>query len=169
MLLKVADNSATGADHKREAVEASQPSNRRRIRISGLARIYDALEKLADGSPHEPRKAAHVTLSGIPTNIDGLRALHLIPWLKITRHDDNTVTLAIDQELRAICEARAPRPELNGWSYRAWSRNLRVTITQKRKENHDERMKKRWDPEAVVTRRQTELLDWIENELDKIP
>jgi hypothetical protein len=32
-----------------------------------------------------------------------------------------------------------------------------------------ERMKKRWDPEAVVTRRQTELLDWIENELDKIP
>jgi hypothetical protein len=169
ILVKVADNTAIKADHKREGIEASARSNGRRIRVRGLARIYDAVEKLADGLRHEPPKAAHVTLSGIPTNIGGLRALHLIPWLIITRHDDNTVTLEIDQELRAICEARAPRPELNGWSYRAWSRNLRVTITQKRKENHDERMKKRWDPEAVVTRRQTELLDWIENELDKIP
>lgn len=168
MLVKVADNSATGADHKREAVEASQPSNRR-IRIRSLSRIYDAVEKLADGLRHEPPKAAHVTLSGIPTNIGGLRALHLIPWLIITRHDDNTVTLEIDQELRAICEARAPRPELNGWSYRAWSKNLRKTITQKRKENHDERMRKSWQPENIVLRKQTELLNWIEEELDRLP
>ena len=169
-MVKVVDITATEADHKREAVAASQPSNRGRIRTRSLARIYGAVEKLADGMRHEPlRVATHITLSGIPTNITGLRALHLIPWLKITRHDDNTVTLEIDQELRAICEARAPRPELNGWSLRAWSKNLRRMIEQKRKENHDERMKKRWQPEEVVTRRQTELLDWIESELDRVP
>jgi hypothetical protein len=169
-LVKVVNVTATEANHKREAVEASQPSNRRRIRTRSLARLYGAVENLADGVRHEPlRVHTHVTLSGVPTNITGLRALHLIPWLNITRHDDNTVTLEIDHELRAICEARAPRPELNGWSYRAWSKNLRKTITQKRKENHDERMRKSWQPENIVLRKQTELLNWIEEELDRLP
>jgi hypothetical protein len=44
-----------------------------------------------------------------------------------------------------------------------------MTITRRRKENHDERMKKRWQPEEVVLHKQTELLNWIENELDKLP
>ena len=131
-----------------------------------LAPIYAALERLADGEWHE--LCPHVTPPGMPATIHGLRAAHLIPWLRITRHG-NRFKQEIDQELRAICEARAPRPELNGWSLRAWTCNLRVMITQKRKENHDERMKKRWQPEEVVRRKQTELLDWIENELDKLP
>jgi len=147
--------------------------NEPRVRVSrqtgtskNLGPIYAALERLADGQWHELR--AHVTPPGMPATIHGLRAAHLIPWLKITR-DGNRVRQEIDQELRAVCEARAPRPELNGWSLSAWARNLRMTITQRRKGNHDERMKKRWQPEEVVLRRQTELLDWIENELDKLP
>jgi hypothetical protein len=169
-LVKVADNTAIEADHKREGIEASKRSNGGLISTRSLARIYGAVEKLANGKQHDPlRVATHVTLSGIPSNITGLRALHLIPWLRITGHDNNTVTLEIDQELRAICEARAPRPELNGWSYRAWSKNLRKTITQKRKENRDERMRKSWQPENIVLRKQTELLNWIEEELDRLP
>lgn len=89
-MVKVVDIAATEADHNRGAVAASQPSNRRRIRTRSLARIYGGVEKLADGMRREPmRVATHITLPGIPSNITGLRALHLIPWLKITRHDDN--------------------------------------------------------------------------------
>jgi hypothetical protein len=167
VLVKVVDVPAT--DQKCEAVKASQP-HKWRINKRSLARIYHAIENLADGTRHEPLWVArHVTLPGIPTNLTGLRALHLIPWLKISRNDDNTATVEIDQELRAICEARAPRPELSGWSYRAWSKNLRKTITQKRKENRDERMRKSWQPENIVLRKQTELLNWIEEELDRLP
>jgi hypothetical protein len=151
-------------------------NNGHRVRVGrqtdtskNLAPIYAALERLAEGEWHELKTICqHITLPGMPANIGGLRAAHLIPWLKITR-DGNRIKQEIDQELRAICEARAPRPELNGWSLRAWARNLRATITEKRKANHDERMKKRWQPEEVVLHRQTELLNWIENELDKLP
>ncbi len=147
-------------------------ADRRMGGSKSLALIYDTLERLADGDWHELKisgeHATSVTLPGMPVHIAGRRAVHLIPWLKITR-DGSRIKLEIDEGLRAICEARASRPELNGWSLRAWTCNLRVMITQKRKENHDERMKKRWQPEEVVRRKQTELLDWIENELDKLP
>ena len=147
-------------------------ADRRMGGSKSLARIYDTLERLADGEWHELKisgeHATSVTLPGTPVHIAVLRAVRLIPWLKITR-DGNRIKPEIDEGLRAMCEARAPRPELNGWSLRAWTCNLRAMITQKRKENHDERMKKRWQPEEVVRRKQTELLDWIENELDKLP
>jgi hypothetical protein len=134
ILVKVVDITATEAAHKRETVAASQPSNRGRIRERRLARIYSAVEALANGKRHEPVRAARVTLSGIPGYITGLRALYLIPWLNITRNDDNTVSLEIDQELRAICEARAPRPELNGFSVTEFYRHLRAEIRRRREE-----------------------------------
>jgi len=162
-LVKVADNTAIKADHKREGI------NRRHIRLRGLARIYDAVEKLADGLRHEPPKAAHVTLSGIPTNIDGLRALHLIPWLRITRHDNNTVSLEIDEELRAICEARAPRPELNGFSITEFYRHLRAEIRRRREANDQARKGKNWSHEGINKLELVKLLDWIERELDRVP
>jgi len=146
-------------------------ADRRMGGSKSLALIYDTLERLADGEWHELKISGEhgtsVTIPGMPIHIAVLRAVHLIPWLKITG-DGNRIKLEIDEGLRAMCEARAPRPELNGWSLRAWTCNLRVMITQRRKENHDERMKKRWQPEEVVRRKQTELLDWIENELDKV-
>jgi hypothetical protein len=49
-----------------------------------------------------------------------------------------------------------------------WFKTLRGTITQKRKD-HDERMKRRWNPVAIDLRKQGDLLDWIEAELDKVP
>jgi hypothetical protein len=44
--------------------------------------------------------------------------------------------------------------------------DLRREITRRRKANHDERLKHNWNPEAIVTREQTEMLDWIEDQLD---
>jgi hypothetical protein len=43
--------------------------------------------------------------------------------LSIDEQDDGTVTFKVDDKLRAICEERVPRPELNGWSIRDWMRD----------------------------------------------
>jgi len=45
-------------------------------------------------------------------------------------------------------------------------RNLRQEITRRRKENHDERHRKHWNPEAIVMRFQTDLIEYIEDQLD---
>jgi len=47
-------------------------------------------------------------------------------------------------------------------------RQLRTDITRRRKENHDERMKRNWNPDDILRREQSNLLDWIEAELDQI-
>jgi hypothetical protein len=47
-------------------------------------------------------------------------------------------------------------------------RELRAEITARRKANRDERNKSRWTAAAIVTRFQTELLDWIEDQLDRV-
>jgi hypothetical protein len=45
---------------------------------------------------------------------------------------------------------------------------LRTEITRRRKEAGDRRASRNWDPDKVLKRPQTELLDHIENELDRI-
>ena len=92
----------------------------------------------------------------------------MVPWLLITR-DDRGTTLTIDAELRAICESRAPRPTLNGQSVHHFLRALRTELTRRRKENHDERAKQKWTNEHVIKLKQSELLDWLETELDRVP
>jgi hypothetical protein len=170
LLAKVVDIITTEANHKLVLVEASQRSHGSRISTRSLARIYGAVEKLANGKQHDPlRVATHVTLSGIPSNITGLRALYLIPWLRITGHDNNTVTLQIDQELRAICEARAPRPELNGFSVTEFYRHLRAEIRRRREANDQARKGKNWSHEGINKLELVKLLDWIERELDRVP
>jgi len=47
-------------------------------------------------------------------------------------------------------------------------RQLRADIQRRRKANHDERMRRRWNPEAIVTRFQTELLNFVEEELERL-
>ncbi len=96
-------------------------------------------------------------------------ALHLIPWLSITGHDNNTVTLEIDQGLRAICEARAPRPEFNGFSVTEFYRHLRAEIRCRREANDKARKGKNWSHEGINKLELVKLLDWIESELDRVP
>lgn len=61
-----------------------------------------------------------------------------------------------------------PQTTMNAKSIQVFLADLRREITRRRKENHDERMKVRWNPEAIITRFQTELLDWIEEKLDVV-
>jgi hypothetical protein len=125
--------------------------------------IFAEIEKLADGDFHTAREWNKTFPQGHSS------ALSVIPWLTIEWNKENRVKLTVDEELRAICEGRMPRPEINGFSVQAFLRQLRGEITRRRKENHDERMKRRWNPDDILRREQTNLLDWIENELDRVP
>ncbi len=137
--------------------------------VEGIGSLIEALDKLADGKPHQlVRSGTGVMPPGMSLHLGTIRALGLIPWLRIERHATDSATFHVDAELRASCEARSPRPQLNGWSMQAWTKNLREQITARRNANHDDWMKKRWQPDDVVKRQQPELLDWIEAELDKV-
>lgn len=48
-------------------------------------------------------------------------------------------------------------------------RLLRAEIIRRRKENHDALNRRKWCPEAISKREQSELLNWIERQLDMIP
>jgi hypothetical protein len=166
---------------KVEGIESFTPTNQnhktpaRAPIIEDESGVNDPLLKLATemaGQPTPTRldlKGCTITPIGMPPNVTTLRALAMVPWIKINREGNKTVTIHIDEELKAICEGRAPRPEINGWSYRAWFKNLRETIIQRRKENNDARLKKNWSTDQVSKAEQTDLLNWVEKELDKIP
>lgn len=68
---------------------------------------------------------------------------------------------------RSKSKPTAP-PRMTRASIQEFLANLRREITRRRKDNHDERMKRRWNPEGVVKRFQTQLLDWIEQQLDVV-
>lgn len=98
--------------------------------------------------------------------------LSLIPWLSAKRisDDSNKMEIVIDEQLRDICDGLKPRPEaFDGLSLSTFLRRLRTEITRRRKENEDERMKRNWNPENILRREQTAILNWIEEQLDKVP
>jgi hypothetical protein len=160
-----------------------KPSRRGR-RIPGRAgakapdRIIKHIEKLADGEYHslEP-SGARWKPPGMPLSVESLRLLALIPWLKVERGgkpEQNSgepinIKLTIDHELRAICEDRAPRPELDHKTRAEFYKELRAHITRSRKENHDRKRQSKWTPESISMRHQSELLDYIEDMLDRVP
>jgi hypothetical protein len=94
--------------------------------------------------------------------------LRFLPWLMIDRNPAGTM-FVIDQELRAICEGRQPRPLLGNQSIHAFLQHLQTEIARRRKENHDEFRKRKWNSELILKREQTALLDWIEEQLLKVP
>jgi hypothetical protein len=134
-------------------------------------RLSNGVNTLADGHFHKiETRGTQKKLPGLPAKIDLMRVLSLIPWLTIERSNDNAaIKLVIDTELRAICEARSPRPEFNGQSLAGFFKELRATITRRRQENNDNRSKAKWHPDQVSKREQSDLLDYIEQELDRAP
>jgi hypothetical protein len=130
-------------------------------------RIYSFLETLADGQARSEQEIRKITKLTALDN-DFYRRIRLIPWLMIERTKDGT-TFTIDQDLRAICEGRAPRPALGGLSIHNFLKNLRTEIKRRRKENRDEIERVRWDPDEISKQNQRELLNWIELELGRIP
>jgi hypothetical protein len=128
--------------------------------------IIDALDRLADGvrrSDPQIMKMASVTESR-----RFLRYVRLIPWLTIDRTVEGTVFI-IDQELREICEGKRSRPELEIKSIFRFLQDLRAEITSRRKKNSDERQNSRWNPLPIDKRQQSVLLDYIEEQLDRVP
>ena len=131
--------------------------------------ILAALDTVADGTHYSDAALRRAIRRHGPHEIQFfLQAIRLIPWLTITR-DDTGTTFTIDHELRDICDGRAPRPPLEGQSIRDFLRSLRAEITRRRKENHDEYNKRKWRVTEVRTREQTLLLNWIEEQLDRVP
>ena len=126
---------------------------------------FAAITKVADGTRRTDDQVGKVIGYQTPSFLQRIR---LIPWLRIDRTPEGLM-FQIDEPLRAICEGRLPRPTLSYQSTDQFLRNLRAEITRRRKENHDEFLKRRWNSELILKREQTSLLDWIEQELDRVP
>lgn len=133
-----------------------------------------ALEYVADGVRRTDAQLAKATGEAVGKAAAArpvhhfLERVRLIPWLTIDRTSEGTI-FRIDTQLRAICETLQPRPELSYQSIATYLRALREELTRKRKENHDERRKTRWDSRLILTRIQSDMLDWIEDQLDRMP
>jgi len=142
-----------------------QQMHGRQTRVQALNQeVVVVLDRIADDVRRSDQQL--VKLTG---NVQMfLRRVQLIPWLTIDRTLDGTV-FRIDTRLRALCEGAVPRPELSFTSISAYLRTLRDEITRRRKENHDEFLKRRWNSELILKREQTSLLDWIEQQLDRVP
>jgi hypothetical protein len=77
--------------------------------VEGIGSLIEALDKLADGKPHQlVRSGTGVMPPGMSLHLGTIRALGLIPWLRIERHATDSATFHVDAELRASCEARSP-------------------------------------------------------------
>ncbi len=123
-------------------------------------RIYDAIEKCIGKTFTAQQFKKHFS-------IHHSLCLSVIPWVTVVWENDK-VRLEIDRELREVCEQRAGRPELGGVSISAFLSHLGSEIKRRRKEAHDVKMNGRWNPEAITTLWQAQLLDWIESELDRL-
>ena len=126
--------------------------------------ILTMLEKVADGQRRSDRELQQVV--GQPKNF--LKWVYLIPWLQIDRTAKGTV-FTIDVELRDISDDLAPRPVLNGFTVRGFLKHLRAEIVSRRKANKDAAHSVRWNPDAINKREQSDLLDWVEDQLGRIP
>ncbi len=127
--------------------------------------LFAAVAKVADGRRRTDAQVA--TITGYNPQFF-LARIRLIPWLRIDRTPEG-LTFHVDAPLRAICDEQLPRPELAYRSINHFLRELRAEITRRRKENHDEFQKRRWNSELILKREQTSLLDWIEQQLDQVP
>lgn len=121
------------------------------------------LDAVADGERHTDAQVTRLTGSEMDIFLQRIR---LIPWLWIDRTLEGT-RFVIDQELRNICEGRQPRPPA-GEPIKAFLARVRGEIVRRRKENHDQTMKSKWTHNSVNVHRQSQLLDWIEEELSKV-
>ncbi len=128
-----------------------------------VADCIGALDAVADGE----RRTDEQLLPTVGDVTIFLQRVRLLPWLSIDRTAAGTVFI-IDHDLRAICDGRAPRPAI-GKSIRAYLLDLRAEITRRRRENHDDFRKRKWNHEGILKREQSALLDWIEEQLNKVP
>ena len=143
---------------------SKSPTSSTPKRPSTDERLLARLEQAADGQRRSDRDLARV----VGDVLNFLKYVRFIPWLSIDRTPDGTM-FTVDAELRAICEARAPRPDLEGFTVRGFLKQVRVEIARQRKEANDLYRKANWKVHEVNALKQSELLNWIEDQLDRIP
>jgi len=161
--LRIARAAAPPVDHRRRGFQST------RARVAGrVGRVRALLEELDGEARHSDRELARAARRAKVDLEKVLWACRLIPWLDVDR-DESGTRIRIDRELQALCDGRRSRPELQGWSLKTFLSNLRTEIVRRRKENNDARIGKNWNHEGILRREQSNLLDWIEKELTRIP
>lgn len=96
--------------------------------------------------------------------------LAMVSWLSVDTLKGPLYKLTIDRELKAICENRSPRPQLNGKSIMQFCADLRSEIKRRREAAHYRRARahNQWCPDNVIKVEICQLIDWIENQLDQL-
>jgi hypothetical protein len=160
-MARIATN-CTGPKTDRRQMQGAQTH-----RQATQERVLAVLTQVADGTRRTV--AQLVKIAGV-RDLDAsfLDRVRLIPWLRIDRTAEG-IAFHIDEELRAICDGRQPRPTLAYQSIDQFLRHLRTELTRKRKENRDERRRTKWDSRLILVRIQSDMLDWIEDQLDQVP
>ena len=150
------------ASHQRRSFEGRQ------TRVQNTdADVIVMLDTLADGVRRTDKDLAKM-LGKLAAASSFLARVRLIPWLTVDRNADGTM-FTIDDSLRAICDGRAPRPALSFQSWVAFHLALRAELKSRREANNDPRNFYRgWRSEMIIKRQQTDLLDWIEEQLDRV-
>lgn len=135
-----------------------QPSGHERLR----QQTCEMVMKIADGKVYSVAEISKVTgRSDVPQFLTYLRMLY---WVTVER-TPHGYRFSVDEELRLICEDRAPRPQLGGAGVYAFIKRLAKEIDHKRKENQEKNKARKWNPDNTVKTEQKRLLDWIETEL----
>jgi hypothetical protein len=100
-----------------------------------------------------------------------MREIGLTPWAAV-EVDGDRYTVIVDDDLRAICEGRAPRPAaiaaLEGKSVWDWIRSIDAEVTRRRVANHDKFGRHRWVPSEMKKAEQTDMLNWIQRQFQKV-
>jgi len=100
-----------------------------------------------------------------------LEGVAMTPWVTV-KSIGHRFQFIIDTELKEICEGVRPLPKPCGWTAQKtidFLTALRRGITQKREAAHIGRHRQRWNPDRTIKAEMVGLLDWIEQELAKLP
>jgi hypothetical protein len=151
--------------HKMLTLKSSKIRTRETAAESA-SRVMVLIEQVADGQFRTHADFEQVV--GTSRSRRFLDKVALIPWLTITRSPTG-VTLTINHELRTICEWQQAQPQASGSTQpvAAFLHHLRTEIVRRRHAARDGY--RAWRADNINTLQQSKLLDWIEEELDKLP
>lgn len=108
--------------------------------------------------------ATHLTTKGF-----GLLLLkcEFLPWVRV-QQDENGYVFTIDTRLRMICELSQSDHRLPARSLGDFFYSLRAEIAKRRRDGASARKQRRWNPDGIIKAELIELIQWIEDELDKV-
>jgi hypothetical protein len=146
-------------------VQRSQFEDAQQRRAERMRRTIAAIDHLA-ASGERLSDAAITQQVGLGAE-RFIRHAQFVPWVAIDRTPAGT-RITIDPTLRDHCETWQPRPELPERSIAAALPLLLTTLRRERKENHDAVKAAKWEATAISKKKQSEQLDWIDTQLERL-